>query len=41
MNIRTLALAVICATLCSCNIINSIIHDDQVVARVGSERLYL
>ena len=41
MNTRTLALAAVCAALCSCNIISSIIHDDQVIARVGSERLYL
>ena len=41
MNIRTLALAAVCAVMCGCNIISSIVHDDQVVARVGSERLYL
>ena len=41
MNTRTLALAAVCAVICSCNIISSIVHDDQVVARVGSERLYL
>ena len=41
MNIRTLALAAVCALLCGCNIINSLVHDDQVVARVGGERLYL
>ena len=41
MNTRTLALAAVCALLCGCNIINSLVHDDQVVARVGGERLYL
>ena len=41
MNTRTLALAAGCALLCGCNIINSLVHDDQVVARVGGERLYL
>lgn len=41
MTTRTLALAAVCALLCGCNIINSIVHDDQVIARVGSERLYL
>ena len=41
MNTRTLALAAVCALLCGYNIINSLVHDDQVVARVGGERLYL
>ena len=41
MNTRTLALAAVCALLCGCNIINSLVHDDQVVAKVGGERLYL
>ena len=41
MTTRTLALAAVCAAICSCNIISSIVHDDQVVARVGNERLYL
>ena len=35
-----LLLSIICIALCGCNIISSIVHDDQVVARVGSERLY-
>ena len=35
-----LLLTIICTALCGCNIISSIVHDDQVVARVGSERLY-
>ena len=30
-----------CLALCGCNIVNSLVHDDQVVARVGSEKLYL
>ena len=33
MTTRTLALAAVCALLCGCNIINSIVHDDQVIAR--------
>ena len=41
MTIRTLALSAACAILCGCNIVNSLVHDDQVVARVGGERLYL
>ena len=41
MTIRTLALSAACAILCGCNIVNSLVHDDQVVAKVGSERLYL
>ena len=41
MNTRTLALAAACALICGCNIISSLVHDDQVVARVGGERLYL
>ena len=40
MNTRTLALAAACALICGCNIISSLVHDDQVVARVGGERLY-
>ena len=40
MTTRTLALAAACALFCGCNIINSLVHDDQVVARVGGERLY-
>lgn len=41
MTIRILALSAACALICGCNIINSLVHDDQVVARVGGERLYL
>jgi len=41
MTIRTLALSAALAFLCGCNIISSLVHDDQVVARVGGERLYL
>lgn len=37
--ITALFLALFC--LCACNTISSIIHDDEVVARVGQEKLYL
>ena len=35
-----LFLTLACIVLSACNVISSIVHDDQVVARVGSERLY-
>ena len=35
-----LFLTLACIALSACNVISSIVHDDQVVARVGSERLY-
>lgn len=35
------ALILLTACLASCNTIQSIIHDDEVVARVGQEKLYL
>ena len=40
MKARHIVCAAICTLLCSCNLISSIVHDDQVVAKVGGERLY-
>ena len=40
MKARHIVCAAICKLLCSCNLISSIVHDDQVVAKVGGERLY-
>ncbi|MCR5519059.1 MAG: hypothetical protein K6F21_01890 [Bacteroidales bacterium] len=40
MKARYIVCAVVCMLLCSCNLISSIVHDDQVVAKVGGERLY-
>mgnify|MGYP007101880864 CR=1 FL=1 len=41
MTIRKIALAIsVCAFVCGCNLISSVVHDDQVVAKVGNERLY-
>ena len=37
---KYLILLLLPALLCSCNAISSLIHDDQVVARVGKTRLY-
>lgn len=39
---RTIAvIALVLPLLCSCRTISSIIHDDEVVAKVGGEKLYL
>lgn len=35
-----LLLTIACIALSGCNLISSIVHDDQVVAKVGGERLY-
>ena len=40
MTRNCLFLTLACIALSACNVISSIVHDDQVVARVGSERLY-
>ena len=40
MKARHIVCAAICTLLCGCNLISSIVHDDQVVAKVGGERLY-
>ena len=37
---RTAIFLLLAALLCSCNAISSLVHDDQVVARVGKTRLY-
>ena len=37
---RSLSILTLLLAVCSCDIINGIIHDDEVVARVGSRRLY-
>ena len=37
---RTLSILTLLLAVCSCDFINGIIHDDEVVARVGSRRLY-
>lgn len=40
MTRNCLFLTLACIAFSACNVISSIVHDDQVVARVGSERLY-
>ena len=35
-----LLISIVCIALGGCNIVSSIVHDDQVVAKVGGERLY-
>ena len=38
---RLLSIFTAASLLCACNVVSSIIHDDEVVARVGGEKLYL
>ena len=38
---KLLSIFTAASLLCACNVVSSIIHDDEVVARVGSEKLYL
>lgn len=33
-------LTLLCLLLCSCNAVSNLVHDDQVVARVGRDKLY-
>lgn len=37
---RTFLFLLLPALLCSCNVISSLVHDDQVVAKVGDNKLY-
>ncbi len=37
---RTAIFLLLAALLCSCNAISSLVHDDQVVAKVGDKKLY-
>lgn len=41
MTVKTIMSAVAaCSLVCSCNFLSSVIHDDEVVARVGKHKLY-